>query len=259
MLFRSGFVETYKLKYEATEESKLTWVDANSLYSYIALTCNLPIGGFVTLTYLELKNNCKLNLTDGQFYFKGESMICDIALVEILAPSHLQAPFISYCVKDEFVFMANCKRCATEKLSKPCKHSSKDRSFTSTWTCLELSYAVFKLGYVILNWYEVHHYKSFAPLLSDFVKILGSEKLKNSNVLANISDPIAQDNYCKFLNNAMGLEHEACQLTCHNCTNNSAAKSYYKNCLNSLYHRFALHLESILVSINNVFVNHCIV
>lgn len=241
---RGGFLETYCLKYESSESRHITWVDTQSLYSKISMDCQLPIGGYKILTFFDLKNSISLNPVDRQFYYKNESMVCDIALVEILAPSDLDKPFLSYRINDEFVFMANCKMCALKKLTKPCRHSPKNRSFTSTWTCVELAYAVSELGYQILNWFEVHHYQSFKPLLADFVKILASQKLKTSNILMNKATLEDKEQYCDFINNVMQFDHPSLKLTPINCSDNPAGKNYFKMCLNSLFGRFALHSEN---------------
>lgn len=241
---RGGFVETYKLKYVASETHKISWVDANSLYSFIALNCNLPIGGFVTLTFFDLKGAISLNKEDGQFYYKSQSMIADIAMVEILAPSNLRQPFLSYRVKDQFVFMANCRTCAELKMTKPCTHKDSQRSFTSVWTCAELAYAVKELGYVIKHWLEVHHYTESQTILADFVKVLASQKLKNSNIYENCSTMQERQQYCDMLNEKMGFQNDHVKLNLSS-TNNPLSKNYFKLALNSLYGRFALHNENV--------------
>lgn len=241
---RGGFVETYKLKYVASETHKISWVDANSLYSFIALNCNLPIGGFKTLTFFDLKGAISLNKQNGQFYYKGESMIADIAMVEILAPSFLRRPFLSYRIKDQFVFMANCRTCAELKLTKPCKHNDSQRSFTSVWTVAEIAYAVKKLGYTIRQWLEVHHYSESKPILADFVKILASQKLKNSNIYEDCSTMSERQQYCDMLNDKMGFQNDNVKLDLSG-RNNPLTKNYFKLALNSLYGRFALHNENV--------------
>jgi len=236
---RGGFLETYKLKCLQDEATNITWVDCNSMYTAISLKCDLPIGNYKILTYFDLKNKCHLNEIDGQFYFENESMKCDIAMVEILVPSNLKRPFLSYRIKDEFVFMANCRSCADLKSTSPCKHSDKHRSFTSTWTVCELAYAVQKLNYKIVNWLEVYHYSEFKPVLKPFVKILASEKLKSSNILSRCNSVTEKQNYCDYLNKVMEFEHENLKLTPANCCNNPTMQNYLKTCLNSLYGRFA--------------------
>lgn len=241
---RGGFVETYRLKYLASDTHCISWIDANSLYSFIAMNCNLPIGGFETLTFFDLKDQCTLNNDDGQFYYKGSSMRADIAMVEILVPSSLKKPFLGYRVKDEFIFMANCRTCSEKKLTKPCKHKSHQRSFTSVWTCAELAYAVKELGYVILNWLEVHHYSESLPVLANFVKLLASQKLRHSNIYSECSSLSEKENYCDFMNQKMGFNDPAVKLTLLN-NDNPMAKNYFKHALNSLYGRFALHGERV--------------
>jgi len=241
---RGGFLDVYRLKYLADDLHDISWIDVNSLYSHIALSCALPLGGFKSLTFFDLKDNCILNTADGQFYFAGESMISDIAMVEVLAPQSLHRPFLSFRVKDQFVFMSNCRTCSELKLTKPCRHRDHQRSFTSTWTCCELAYAVSELGYKILNWFEVHHFQQSKPVLADFVKVLASEKLRNTNVYpCNSLSTAEKQLFLDQINEKMAFGHP--ELKIRTCTDNPLAKNYYKNALNSLFGRFALHNENI--------------
>jgi len=242
---RGGFLETYQLKCVADENTKITWIDANSLYSFIALQCPLPVGQHKVLTFGDLKNRCLLDPEDGMFYYEGESMECDVAMVEILCPANLKRPFLSYRIQDEFVFLSNCKKCATLKQTDRCKHSERDRSFTSTWTVVELAYAVHKLGYVIKNWFELHHYQNSAYVLKEFVQVLASQKLQCSGILTKCSSNVEKLNLCEKVNQAMSFTHPDLRLTPSNCSENSIMQSYLKLCLNSLYGRFALHSNNI--------------
>ena len=241
---RGGFLETYKLKSLADDSNKISWIDANSLYSYIAMQCPLPLGNYKIYTFLDLKNQCVLDSDDGMFYLFGQSMECDVAMVEIVCPSDLKRPFLSYRINNEFVFLANCKKCAELKLTQPCKHSDKDRAFTSTWTVVELAYAVHNLGYSILNWLEVHHYESTDFVLKKFVQILASQKLKCSGILSDCSSQQKKVELCNLVNAAMDFTHPELRLTPLNCSNNPMLKNYLKSCLNSLYGRFALNTNN---------------
>ena len=88
-----GFLETYKLKSVPNENETINYVDAKSLYSFIAMSCNLPLGSYKTLTFFDLKDNVSMNDLEEMFCYKGESMQCNIAMVEVLAPSSLHRPF----------------------------------------------------------------------------------------------------------------------------------------------------------------------
>jgi len=239
---RGGFLEVYKLKYLASDKNEISFVDCNSLYSHIALTCNLPLGGFETLLSADLQNN--VNLVNGMFFYQDQSMECDVAHVQVLCPANLKRPFLSFRVNDEYVFYANCHKCARQKLTKPCKHNDEDRSFQSTWTCRELAYACSKLKYKVLRWYEVHHFKESKPVLSDFVKIFASQKLKSSNILKGLSTETEREQYCKDMNEIMNFDN-LLQLSPANCSDNVSSKNYFKNCLNSLFGRFSLHTEQV--------------
>jgi len=238
---RGGFLETYKLKCFADDQNKISWIDANSLYSHIAMQCLLPLGAYKTLTFSELKNQCVLDPKDGMFYLNGQSMECDIAMVEILCPPNLKKPFLSYRVKDEFVFLANCKKCADSKLTDPCKHSNKARAFTSTWTVVELAYAVHHLGYEIVNWLELHHYEDSGFLLKKFVQALASQKLQCSGILSKCTSESEKIILCDQVNRDMDFKDPDLLLTPSNCLHNTALQSYLKTCLNSLYGRFSIN------------------
>lgn len=242
---RGGFLECYQLKAKETEDQKISWIDANSLYSYIALQSPLPIGSYKVLTFFDLKDKCVLNPEDGMFYYDTESMECDIAMVEILAPSNLDRPFLSFRINDQFVFLSNCKTCAEKKSTAPCKHKPEFRSFTSVWPVIELAYAVHKLGYKIVSWLEVHHYKNNSCVLRDFVQVLASQKLRTSGIWKKFKSPEEKLHYCHKLNQEMSFVDAGLILTPANCHSNSVKENYVKLCLNSLYGRFAIHSNNV--------------
>lgn len=234
---RGGFLETYKLKALATPSQEISFVDCNSLYSHIAMQSPLPLGTYETLTHSDLVGN--IEFRSEQFFYKGESMNCDIAHVKIVAPSNLKYPFLMYRVNNEHNFISNCFTCASKKLTRPCHHSDEKKAFVSTWTVRELAYAC-KLNYKILYWYEVHHFADQEVLLKDFVKVLASEKLKNSNLFDYKDDKLKREIYCNYLNETMEFDNNL-SLSRTNTQDNVMLKQFYKNCLNSLYGRFALH------------------
>jgi hypothetical protein len=187
------------------------------------------------------KDNLKQNIkfANGEFFFKGETMKGDAAHVKILAPSTLYRPYLTYRLNDEYSYLGLCRTCIVEKNAKECKHMSADkRAFTSCYQITDLAKAV-SLGYEILEWYEVHHYQKREYLLSDFVRVLASQKLRQTNIFDNISEH-SKVQFCDELNTKMNFGPNL-KLTPDNICDNPAQKQLYKDMLNSFFGRFALH------------------
>jgi len=239
---RGGFIEIYRLKFRIEDNPgwSLHFVDANSLYSHIVLNNNFPVGKYEVLLH---KDNLKKNITLlwGKFFYRGESMSGDAAHVKIVAPSNLNRPFLPYRLNDEFSHYALCKECLQKKLTQNCPHRSKlVRSFTSCYQITDLEKAV-ALGYEILEWYEVHHYKKKDNIFAEFVKVLASQKLKNTDLFENVA-VTEKKLICDNINIKMNFDIDSdLRLEPNAIVSNSAQKELYKLMLNSFYGRFALH------------------
>lgn len=234
---RGGFLEVYRLSYQADDNNTLHFYDCNSMYSYIAAETFFPIGDYEIILENDLQQG--ISIKDNEIFYKNESCQSDIALVSILVPSDLKKPFLSYRLNDQ-TFNANCFSCLRAKKISPCRHKSDNkRRFVSVWTVIELSYCL-SLGYKILHFYELYHYKESAKLLTDFVKVMASQKLKNSNLLANVPKQ-NQASYCRHLNAAMNFKNPDLELNPSNIKDNKSQKQFFKDILNSVYGRFSLH------------------
>jgi hypothetical protein len=239
---RGGFIEVYRLKFKIEDNPGWTlhFVDANSLYSHIALQNNFVTGKYEVLLHKDELDK-HITLVGGKFFYKGESMSGDAAHVKIVAPTKLFRPFLPYRLNDEFSHLALCKECLKKKISKHCTHRSKNvRSFTSCYQITDLEKAV-ELGYEILEWYEVHHYKKRENIFAEFVKILAAQKLQNTNLFD--SDSCDENlKICNYLNMKMNFNLDPdLILTPNNTIANPAQKELFKLMLNSFYGRFALH------------------
>ena len=242
---RGGFIEVYRLKFRIDENPGWTlhYADANSLYSYIALQNTFVTGKYEVLLFKDELNK-HITLLRGKFYYKGESMSGDAAHVKIVAPSKLFRPFLPYRLNDEFSHLALCKECLKNKASKHCNHRSKNkRSFTSCYQITDLEKAV-ALGYEILEWYEIHHYKKRENIFAEFVKVLAAQKLKNTDIFESFASDSCDEKQkiCHSLNVNMRFDtHPNLLLTPNNIVSNPAQKEFFKLMLNSFYGRFALH------------------
>jgi hypothetical protein len=237
---RGGFIDLYRLKFTTAEN--LGWTihfsDVNSMYPFIALNHKFPVGKYSVIVE---KNDLKANITfkDNEFFYRGQSMQGDCAHVSYLAPKNLKRPYLPYRVSDEFSYLALCRKCVVEKITKKCCHKSDNvRSFSSCYQVTDLSKAV-SLGYQILEFHELYHYETRDYILRDFVKVLASQKLKYSNILTGV-DECDREKFCCDLNTKMCFENDEC-LRADQVTDNEAQKLLYKQMMNSFFGRFSLH------------------
>jgi len=234
---RGGFNELYKLYSEATDSQHLYYYDANSLYSYIARDMDFPVGKYEVILEDQLKLHLKIH--NNRFFYKGEDCSCDIAHVSLLAPRNLYAPFLSLRFGEQS-YTSLCSKCVQIKNTGVCRHKCPNkRRLVSTYTVVEIEYAL-SLGYELLFVYELYHYSNKAKVLSDFIKVISSFKLKATNLFENIAEESRQQ-LCDELNAKMLFDKPSLELTPNNVIPNSSEKQFLKDLLNSLFGRFALN------------------
>lgn len=237
---RGGVIEVFRLKFDVQENVgwKLWFLDCNSLYSFIAASNPFPIGPYKII--IDRKDILKnVNLINGKYFYRGESMSCDVALVTILPPTNLKRPYLGFLLNDEFNFYSLCHACVAKKITSTCPHrSNKVRAFTSTYTLVDIEMAV-SLKYEVLSFHEIHHYSKTDFILKDYVKVLAAEKIKHSDILKNVQ-PEKQKEFCDELNAAMEFE-EVYKITPENVTNNASQRSLFKSLQNNFFGRHALH------------------
>lgn len=234
---RSGFNELYRLYAEATENEHLYFFDANSLYSYIARDMYFPLGQYEVILERDLQQHLKI--VNNKFIYKGEDCSCDVAHVSMLAPRDLYAPFLSYRFGEQS-FTSLCFKCVQLKNTSVCRHKCPyKRRFVSTYTVIEIQYAL-ELGYQLLYVYEMYHYSSKAKVLSNFIKVISSFKLKATDLFDNVPNCDHQK-LCDELNVKMHFTEPSLKLSPENIKPNSSQKQYLKDLLNSLFGRFALN------------------
>ena len=235
---RGGLLEVYNLKWtqDLFPDEIFQYSDVNSLYSHVAIKYEFPVGecNVYVCVHDEISEN--ITFVDGQHCFKNVPIICGAAHVRVLAPSNLKMPFLQYRIKNQFNYLALCKRCAEKKL-KNCRHSEHHRSFESCWLISDLDKAV-SLGYIILNWYELHHYPQRTYLLRDYSKMLFSEKLKNTGWPDNVTSDLQKLCYCNMINEALDLPEEF-QLSLSNVKFNESKKQLAKSQMNNFFGKFA--------------------
>ena len=234
---RGGFTEVYRLSYEAHLDQKIHYLDCNSLYPSISKDLLFPLGEYQIILEEELQK--KLHIVNNKFWFDNEDCSSDICHVSILAPSNLKKPFLGYRLNDQNYY-ALCFQCLRNKSTIPCRHRSDEkRRFCSTYTVIEIEYAL-TLGYKILYVYELYHYSKKAQVMKEFVQVMYSNRLKSSTFLEEV--PLGdREQLCNELNNKMQFNSSDLKLAPGNVAPNTALNKMYKSLLNNLCGRFALN------------------
>jgi len=100
---------------------------------------------------------------------------------KVLAPKDLYLPVLPVKVKingyEKLVFPL-CVKC-TEMQQPTCNHTDEERSFTGTWSTIEVREA-FSQGYTIEKIYEVWHFEQSTELWKDYVANFLKIKLESS-------------------------------------------------------------------------------
>ena len=239
---RSGFLETYILRWQQNEFPNETFYhsDCNGLYPHICLTNDFPVGKYEVLLTNDLVNNITFAL--GQHFYKGKPLSGSAAHVRILAPTNLKKPFLSFRSTKEHNFMSLCRSCIEKDLNDvnksvtKCLHRSENsRCFDSCWMISELDKAV-SLGYVILEWFEIHFFAQKAPLLKTYVSILSALKLQNTGCDPNMTVE-EKKLYCDAVNERLNVPEDF-KITPTNICENLGKKQFYKSMLNNYLGKF---------------------
>lgn len=238
---RSGFLETYILRWQQKDFPNETFYhsDCNGMYAYISLNNEFPVGPYDVLLKKNLEGNIKFDPQLKAHFYKGQPMSGSAAHVRILAPCDLKKPFLSFRSSKEHTFMGLCRSCIEnndENSKTKCSHvSPNSRYFESCWMVTELDKAV-SLGYIILEWFEVHFFSKRLPLLSSYVSILSALKLQNTGCDLNFTLEQKQQ-YCDDINAKLKVPSQF-QLTPLNISENLGQKQFYKSMLNNYLGKF---------------------
>ena len=236
---RSGFLETYILRWQQTDfpDENFYHSDCNGLYAYISLTNKFPVGKYEVLLANDLQDN--ITFKAGQHFYKDQPLSGSAAHVRILAPTHLKKPFLSFRSTKGHNFVSLCRACIEKNQKEPvtkCGHTSvNSRYFESCWMITELDKAV-SLGYVILNWFEIHFFRESSYLLSNYVSILSALKLQHTGCDPNFNIEEKQL-YCDKINKRLNVP-EQFKLNPDNIAENPGKKQFFKSMLNNYLGKF---------------------
>lgn len=224
--FCGGRTECFTMIAVAGEDHKIYYYDFTSMYAYIMKYKRMPIGNPEFIAYPKENNISN--------YF-------GLAKVSILPPKKLFLPVLPMKINNKLLF-GLCYSCMKDLNQSECTHSVEQRTLFSTWTTLEIQYAVNR-GYKIIQVYQVVHYRNGSEynkdknehsLFSEFINSLIKVKMECSDWPKWAINSELKSKYIQDVFNREGV-----LLNQENISDNPALKKISKLISNSLYGGFA--------------------
>ena len=198
---RGGRTEAFNLYFNKTLEPgrAMAYADKNSLYPSVAVFNEFPVGKPIRLIGDALKH-LTLTKEDG-FMLGGENKVWGAVQAKVLAPKSVYLPLLPYLSGDKLKFPL-CAKCVDNMNPKRCKHKDSERALVSTWTSVEIEFAVSQ-GYKVLKVYEFFVYEKTAPLFKRFYTKLARIKLEAEGFPDEVTTDEEKQAYVDDLNKAM--------------------------------------------------------
>ena len=216
--FYGGRVNAAKLYYEAKNDEKIYYMDFCSLYPYVVKRKQYPIGHPVRITY-----DFEINIEN----YEG------LIFCKILPPKQLYFPVLPIRMHNRLIF-ALCYECCLKQSQISCEHNDEQRSIIGTWVTAEVKHAL-KLGYKIIEIYEVWHYKETSnDLFCEFINDCIKGKIENSDWPEN---DMTEEQKNEYINKYK--EHEDIILEAPNIQNNPGLRNIFKLQVNSFWAKFS--------------------
>ncbi len=231
---RGAQTETYIHSYSALSQPNLVMesIDCVSLYPWAAINHAYPVGEYRVL--LSENDLSLVHLrSDGHFYVGGDRLH-GLMQVCMKPPAYTQFPCLLFRNDSERSIAGLCFKCIMEESETICRHEPQNRRLTSTWTVIEIEYAV-RQGYEVLKIFEVYAYSRAERILSTYFRFCGSLKIKNSGLPSGIEDKY---DYCSKLNSEMSL-FGALRVTPGNCVKSGVRRQVCKSMMNEAIGKFS--------------------
>jgi hypothetical protein len=226
---RGSFSEVYTLNWIKNQNESMHFLDVNGLYSFCALNFSYMKGQYKILIGDDIK---LISWVDNKVFWNDKE-IFGVMLLQILPPVGLLKPFLPYRSKENKVYLTLCGSCV-ESQQKRCSHSENNRALIGSYFISEIIFAL-KLGYKILNIYEIYAYFEASNFLKPFVEILDFMKLTNSNLLRDRCKTELKD-FCSDI--TKNCNFSDCILTPNSIKFNPRKRALYKLMANSFFGKF---------------------
>ena len=237
---RGAFIDTYACKWNYKKFPNETFfaIDVNGLYSYCAINNEFITGKYEVIMGTKLSN---VVISYHKFYYCNKMITGGAIFVQILAPRSLEYPFLMYRKCDKTTVNTLCKKCAEDCSKTFCMHNHDERSLIGTYVISEIEFAL-KLGYKLLNIFEIHAYFSSENFLNPFVKELNRLKTKYSDCFENLTTLESKTTYCNELNIEMNLEGNE-KFDIYSIQPNTVKRNFYKLASNSFFGKFSQRMD----------------
>ena len=208
--------------------------DVSSLYPTIAMKNSFPVGKYEIWTDMQkLEEGIKYCPRRRRHFFNNNVEMIGLAHVQLRAGEELTEAFHGILYEDGKIVYGLCYTCAKNRKAVRCRHGKTTRDIIATLIWPEISFLI-RIGYILVHVYEAYQYSSQLPILADFVKLIGANKLKHSTPSSNQSF----EEYCKEVNLAMDIPpHFALNAT--DIKPDKQKRGYYKDCLVGFLGKFA--------------------
>lgn len=187
-----------------------------------------------------------IKIEDGNIYYRGVPFL-GVALVRVLAPQTLFVPALNCLVNGNNIGTL-CLRCAINASKKgtggytKCRHNEQSRSFTSTYSSIEIAYAA-GLGYTF-HFFELAIFERSEKLLKLFTLALIYEQMLVSPYPVQCESVAKKQLHLDCINNSLKFEeHLGKKLTLSNVKPNAGLNKLRKLILNSFIGYFNLDLH----------------
>ncbi|KAH7708191.1 hypothetical protein AAVH_24561 [Aphelenchoides avenae] len=232
--FFGGRVHPTKMYYKPKDDEEIKYFDVCSLYPYV-LCKPYPVGH-----PKEVLRDARMN--EWEWDHPSDYNYRGIIKCVVVPPPSLLVPVLPMRDAGRLVFPL-CRQCTIDSRHKnphglkQCTHSDKQRSFTTTTTHVELDQALL-MGYKVRGVIEVWHWDQWdSEIFSSYIKTFYKVKQEASGWDECESDE-EKDERIRQIHKKTGvlLEKEKVE-------DNPGLAKVAKNCLNSLWGRFAMHTD----------------
>jgi hypothetical protein len=225
-----GRVEALKQYHICEEGEEIRYVDFVSLYPYICMHFQMPIGHPTIHTGPDFPD---LQTCEG------------LIKCRVIAPANLYIPVLPVRLHGKLLF-ALCMACANDMHQGPCTHEDpEERALTGTWVIPEVRKAL-QVGYRVTNIYEVWEYQTSqydeatreGGIFVDYIRMCLKLKAEASGY-----PPECEDDESKKMFVDSYFEKEGIRLDADNIKYNPGMRWISKNLACSLWGRLALNVH----------------
>ena len=153
--FFGGRTNNIKFHHSCSPNERIRYLDFTSLYPYVLKKYSYP---------MNHPSLIQENFSTVDDYF-------GFIKCKVVAPPKLHIGVLPVRIGNKLLFPL-CKVCAANLNPMSCHHTDEERSFTSTWTSIELQEAV-RVGYHIIKIYQVLNYEknNSTSIFADYIQM----------------------------------------------------------------------------------------